>query len=77
MPISNLRRRILPGLLALAAGMPLAAAAADLPPLLTGLTAPAKPVHMPAFSLATAAGGTLKSDDLKGKVVVARFWATW
>ncbi|NBR27446.1 MAG: hypothetical protein EBT83_03395 [Betaproteobacteria bacterium] len=53
------------------------AVAADLPPLPQGLSAPAKPIKMQAFSLPTAAGGTVKSDDYKGKVLIARFWATW
>ena len=53
------------------------AAAAGLPPLPAGLTAPAKSVHMPAFNLATAAGGTARADEFKNKVVIARFWATW
>jgi len=52
-------------------------AAADLPPLPEGLTAIAKPVHMPAFSLSTPAGGTVKADEFRDKVMVARFWATW
>ena len=53
------------------------ASAADLPPLPQGLSAPAKPVKMQAFSLPTATGGITKSDDYKGKVLIARFWATW
>ncbi len=51
-------------------------AAADLEPP-AGLTAPAKPTRLPAFNLPTAAGGSVRSDDLRGKVVIARFWATW
>jgi thiol-disulfide isomerase/thioredoxin len=31
----------------------------------------------PEFSLKNVMGGELKSDDLKGKVVVVDFWATW
>jgi thiol-disulfide isomerase/thioredoxin len=31
----------------------------------------------PEFELASLAGGTLGSADLKGKVVVVDFWATW
>ena len=53
------------------------AAAADLPPLPAGLTAPAKAVHLPQFTLATPGGGKVRADDFKGKVVIARFWATW
>ena len=55
----------------------LVANAAGLPPLPAGLSAPAAPTHTPAFNLQTAAGGTLRTDDLRGKVVIARFWATW
>lgn len=66
----------LSGLLILCASA-LAANAAELPPLPAGLAAPATPTRTPAFSLQTAAGGTLRADDLRGKVVIARFWATW
>ena len=52
------------------------AAAAELAPP-AGLSAPAKPTRLPAFNLPTAVGGTVRSDDLRGKVVIARFWATW
>src|SRR5262245_1118280 len=31
----------------------------------------------PEFTLKNVMGGELKSDDLKGKVVVVDFWATW
>ena len=31
----------------------------------------------PDFELEKVAGGTLKSSDLKGKVTVVDFWATW
>ena len=31
----------------------------------------------PEFTLNNVLGGELKSDDLKGKVVVVDFWATW
>ena len=31
----------------------------------------------PDFELERVAGGTLKSSDLKGKVTVVDFWATW
>jgi peroxiredoxin len=36
---------------------------------------PADPA--PAFSVATPDGGTLRLDELKGKVVFLNFWATW
>ncbi len=60
---------------ALAAAVFNAAASELAPP--AGLSAPAKPTHLPAFNLPTAVGGTVRSDDLRGKVVIARFWATW
>jgi hypothetical protein len=53
------------------------AAAAELPVPPAGLTAPAKPVHMPDFNLAKPTGGTVRADEFRGKVVIARFWATW
>jgi thiol-disulfide isomerase/thioredoxin len=31
----------------------------------------------PDFELTNVAGGTIKSAELKGKVVIADFWATW
>jgi thiol-disulfide isomerase/thioredoxin len=31
----------------------------------------------PTFELEQVSGGTLKSDDLKGKVTIVDFWATW
>jgi len=59
------------------ASMVFSAAAAELPPLPEGLTAPSKPVHMPEFNLAKAAGGTARAEEFHGKVLIARFWATW
>ena len=81
MSIAEFHRGALHGLVmllgsALAPGM-MPAAAADLPPLPGGLSAPSTPTRAPTFNLQTAAGGTLRSDDLRGKVVIARFWATW
>ena len=54
-----------------------AAVAADMPPLPQGLSAPAAATKLPAFNLPTASGGTVRSDDFKGKVIIARFWASW
>jgi hypothetical protein len=54
-----------------------AAAAAELAALPAGLTAVTKPVHLPAFNLATPGGGKVRADEFKGKVLIARFWATW
>jgi hypothetical protein len=78
---AEFRADALQGLLMLCAGVlatgMAAADAAGLPPLPTGLAAPATPTRMPAFNLQTASGGTLRAEDVHGKVVVARFWATW
>lgn len=78
---AEFRARALRGFLMIfAAGMAMSmqsASAAGLPPLPAGLTAPATMTRTPAFNLQTAAGGTLRADDLRGKVVIARFWATW
>lgn len=32
---------------------------------------------MPAFQLPAVDGSTVSSADLRGKVVIVRFWATW
>ena len=53
------------------------AGAAELPPLPAGLTAPAKPAHMPDFNLAKPESGSVRANEFKGKVLIARFWATW
>jgi hypothetical protein len=42
-----------------------------------GLSAPAQPAPMPEFSVSDLSGATLRSADLRGKVVAIRFWATW
>ncbi len=55
----------------------LSATAAELPAPPAGLTALAKPVRLPAFNLSTPAGGTVRADEFRGQVVIARFWATW
>ena len=39
--------------------------------------APDKPVPAPAWRLKALDGSTVSSDQLKGKVVVLDFWATW
>ncbi len=39
--------------------------------------APGSHKQLPAFELAKLDGGTMKSTDLKGKVAVVDFWATW
>ena len=71
----GLRRRILLGLTL--ASWTFSVAAADLPALPAGLTALSKPVHVPAFNLATSAGNSVRADEFQGKVLIARFWATW
>jgi hypothetical protein len=53
------------------------AAGAELPAPPKGLTALSKPVRMPAFNLSTPTGGTVRADEFRDKVVLARFWATW
>ncbi len=53
------------------------AAAADVPAPPAGLTALSKPLRIPAFNLSTPAGGTVRANEFRDKVVIARFWATW
>ena len=55
----------------------LALAAESLFPRPTALSAPAAPSRAPDMDLSNLHGGTLKSADTKGKVVIIRFWATW
>jgi len=43
----------------------------------TGPNSSAQKSMAPDFELENVAGGTLKSEDLKGKVTVVDFWATW
>jgi hypothetical protein len=52
-----------------------AADAPNLPPAV--LAPPPQPTKMPEFEFANLQGGTLKSSEMKGKVIVVRFWATW
>lgn len=47
------------------------------PAMPAGLSAPAHPTPMPAFELPTTAGPTLRSQSLRGRVTVIRFWASW
>ncbi len=43
----------------------------------TVLAPPSKPMKIPDFDFANLQGGTLNSAELKGRVIVIRFWATW
>ena len=43
----------------------------------TGPNPSAQKSAAPDFELENVAGGILKSNDLKGKVTVVDFWATW
>ena len=42
-----------------------------------GLTAPLQPASLPAFRLPRVGGTTLSAADLRGKVVLVRFWSAW
>lgn len=42
-----------------------------------GLLPPETPTSIPDFRLPSVDGKTLEAADLRGKVVVIRFWATW
>ena len=70
-------RMLAPAILAFASFASFASFAAELPAPPAGLTALAKPTRMPAFNLATPAGGKVHADEFRDKVVIARFWATW
>jgi cytochrome oxidase Cu insertion factor (SCO1/SenC/PrrC family) len=52
-------------------------AAEGLFPQATVMAAPQQPTKLPDFELPNVNGGTLKSADMKGKVIIIRFWATW
>ncbi len=66
------------GLLALLlAGIAVLPAAAELPPLTHGLTPITEPKPAPALRLADLDGEVHDLADLKGKLVVVNFWATW
>ena len=56
---------------------PMHADAADGPALPQGMRAPSESVTLPAFELPDSDGNVVRAADLQGKVVVARFWATW
>lgn len=73
-PVRAARRSLLGAFAAGGVALVLPSFAADAPP---ALRPPAKPTMMPAFELPTTAGTTLKSESLRGQVVVIRFWASW
>ena len=51
--------------------------AADSPKLPKGLAAPGQLTSIPVFELPAPDGNPVRSEDLRGKVIVVRFWATW
>lgn len=60
--------------LAAAAALPARAAALEPP---KGLAAPPQATPMPAFELTGYDGSKARSSELRDKVTVFRFWATW
>jgi cytochrome oxidase Cu insertion factor (SCO1/SenC/PrrC family) len=73
-----MRRRLLPALIAsiLLAGLSSVASAASALEAFQALS-PEQQRPAPAFTLPDHQGVTTDSADLRGKVVVVRFWATW
>lgn len=61
--------------LAAAAAVPARAASPAEPP--KGLSAPPTAATMPAFEMTGFDGSKVRSTDLRDKVTVIRFWATW
>ena len=53
------------------------AGAADAPRPPAGLTMPAQSKQMPAFNLPGLNGAGVRAEDMRGKVLIVRFWATW
>ncbi len=43
----------------------------------TVMAPPPQPTKLPEFNFANLQGGSLKSSETKGKVLIIRFWATW
>jgi len=54
-----------------------AQAAEGLFPAATVMAPPPQPTKMPEFDFVNLHGGALKSSEMKGKVIIIRFWATW
>ena len=75
MSILGLKARMLASMAL--ASVAFTAIAADLPAPPAGLTALSKPLQMPAFNLSTPTGATVRANQFRDKVVIARFWATW
>ena len=46
-------------------------------PNATVMAPPPQATRMPEFEFANLNGGVLKSSEMKGKVIIIRFWATW
>lgn len=46
-------------------------------PNATVMAPPPQPTKLPEFEFANLHGGALKSSELKGRVLIIRFWATW
>ena len=46
-----------------------------LPPAV--MAPPQQAMKLPEFEFVNLQGGTLKSSEMKGKVIIIRFWATW
>jgi len=59
----------------LTAATPALAASPPEPP--KGLSAPPQPTPMPVFELPGIDGSKARSTDLRDKVAVIRFWASW
>ena len=56
---------------------PLRTPAADSPQLPEGLSAPGQLTPVPGFELPDPDGNPVRAEDLRGEVVVVRFWASW
>jgi thiol-disulfide isomerase/thioredoxin len=91
--LMTFRRLSLVGALALSVGVAVGCGSPGAPVQTTGGTAPepvyaadvrpaviqlvADPSPLPALSMQDLEGRTITSDDLRGKVVLVNFWATW
>jgi peroxiredoxin len=73
----HVKSRVVVALLALAAVLSPAAAAAEDPVAALSLIRPKPAKDAPDFELRTPDDRTIRLADLKGKVVLLNFWATW